>query len=186
MVLWFVRHGELFPAPLHFGTDLPGSYGAVPTSCTPRGETNTPCLSDTHLACGFADGTVRLFEIATRQHVGTFHPHHHGRFGRFSLAVSGIVVADSRIIFAALDGDIHVAMIDGQPSPRRAHMGNLLGDGALVDFTGSGRWWVGLYAGVPGRAFHIWDGNTEEPVYVNPMILSFTDPEAIMGLAHVD
>ncbi|KAL4361380.1 hypothetical protein GQ457_04G025200 [Hibiscus cannabinus] len=167
------RIGRSYHHTLHFDP----SGVNVPDGLTCRCLT----LSHTHLACGFADGTVRLFELATRQHVRTFHPQHRGCFGRFSFAVSGIVIADSRIIFAALDGDIHVAVIDGQPSPRRAHMGNVLDDGALVDFTGSGRWWVGLYAGVPGRAFHIWDGNTEEPVYVNPLILSLTDPGAIMG-----
>ncbi|KAK6238687.1 hypothetical protein QUC31_004156 [Theobroma cacao] len=135
-------------------------------------------LSDTHLACGFADGTVRLFDLATRLHVSTFRPHHRDRFGRFSRAVSGIVITDPRLIFATLDGDIHVAVIDGEPHARRAHMGNVLDDGALVDFTGCERWWVGLYAGVPGRAFHIWDGNTEELVYVNATL---TDPGAVMG-----
>ncbi|XVF31902.1 hypothetical protein REPUB_Repub17cG0034600 [Reevesia pubescens] len=135
-------------------------------------------LSETHLACGFADGTVRLFDLATRLHVGTFLPHHRDRFGRFSRAVSGIVITDPRLIFATLDGDINVAIIDGHPQARRAHMGNVVEDGALVDFTGCGRWWVALYAGVPGRAFRIWDGNTEELVYVNTTL---TDPEAVMG-----
>ncbi|XVE78313.1 hypothetical protein DITRI_Ditri13aG0134600 [Diplodiscus trichospermus] len=135
-------------------------------------------LSDTHLACGFADGTVRLFDLDPLLHVGTFYPHHRDRFGRFSRAVAGIVIADPRLIFATMDGDIYVAVIDGQPHARRAHMGNVVDDGSLVDFTGCGRWWVGLYAGVPGRAFHIWDGNTEELVYVNATL---TDPEAVMG-----
>lgn len=135
-------------------------------------------LSDTHLACGFADGTVRLFDLATRLHVGTFYPHQRDHFGRFSRAVSGIVITDPRLIFATLDGDIHVAVIDGQPHARRAHMGNVVDDGALVDFTGCGRWWVGLYAGAPNRALHIWNGNTEELVYVNTTL---TDPEAVMG-----
>ena len=135
-------------------------------------------LSDKHLACGFADGTVRLFDLATRLQVGTFHPQHADRFGRFPRAVSGIIITDTRLIFATLDGDIHVAIIDGQPQADTAHMGDAVNDGALVDFTGCGRWWVALYAGVPGRAFHIWDGNTEELVYVN---LTLTDPEALMG-----
>ncbi|KAK8636289.1 hypothetical protein V6N13_004993 [Hibiscus sabdariffa] len=135
-------------------------------------------LSDTHLACGFADGTVRLFDLATRLHVGTFHPQHGDRFGRFSRAVSGIIISDVRVIFATLDGDIHVAVIDGQHQARRAHVGNIVDDGSLVDFTGYGRWWVGLYAGVPGRAIHIWDGNTEDLVYVNT---SLTDRESLRG-----
>ncbi|GAV86754.1 WD40 domain-containing protein [Cephalotus follicularis] len=137
-------------------------------------------LSDLHLACGFADGTVRLFDLATRLHVSTFRPHHRDdRIGRFSRAVSGIVINDSTLVFATLDGDIHVAVIDGgaQP-PRRAHLGDVVNDGALVDFTGCGRFWVGLYAGPPGRAFHVWDSNTEEVVFVDG---SLTDPEAVMG-----
>ncbi|TYH44087.1 hypothetical protein ES332_D11G169800v1 [Gossypium tomentosum] len=135
-------------------------------------------LSDTHLVCGFDDGTIRLFELATRQHVNTFLPQHGDRFGRFLRVVSGIVISHPRIIFSTLDGNIHMAIIDGQPLSRRAHIGNVLDDGALVDFTGCGRSWVGLYAGVPGHAFHIWDGNTEELVYLNA---SLTDPEAVMG-----
>ncbi|KAA3474752.1 transcriptional regulator STERILE APETALA-like [Gossypium australe] len=172
----FVRHGKLFLNLVHIGTVSQASYGAVLTACTPLHVTlhfdpsgvdlpdGLTCrcltLSDTHLACGFDDGT------------------HHNHFDRFSSAVSGIVIAHPRIIFATLDGDNHVAIIDEQPLARRAHMGNVLDDGALVDFTGCGRWWVGLYAGVPGRAFHIWDGNTEELVYLNA---SLTDPEAVMG-----
>ncbi|XP_039043404.1 transcriptional regulator STERILE APETALA-like, partial [Hibiscus syriacus] len=135
-------------------------------------------LSDTHLACGFADGTIRLFELATRLHVGTFLPQHGDHFGRFSRAVSGIIISDPRVIFATLDGDIHVAIIDGQQQARRAHVGNIVDDGSLVDFTGCGRWWVGLYAGVPGRAIHIWDGNTEDLVYMNTTL---TDRESLRG-----
>ncbi|KAE8681201.1 Transcriptional regulator STERILE APETALA [Hibiscus syriacus] len=135
-------------------------------------------LSDTHLACGFADGTIRLIDLATRLHVGTFVPQHGDHFGRFSRAVSGIIISDPRIIFATLDGDIHVAIIDGQQQARRAHVGNIVNDGSLVDFTGCGRWWVGLYAGVPGRAIHIWDGNTEDLVYMNTTL---TDRESLRG-----
>ncbi|MBA0758121.1 hypothetical protein Gotri_021144 [Gossypium trilobum] len=103
---------------------------------------------------------------------------HGDRFGRFSRAVSGIIITDPRIIFATLDGDIYVAIIEGQHQARRAHIGNIVDDGSLVDFTGCGRWWVGLYAGVPGRAIHIWDGNTEELVYVNTTL---TDRESLRG-----
>lgn len=61
---------------------------------------------------------------------------------------------------------------------RRAHIGDVVNDGALVDFAGCGRWWAGLYAGVPGRAFHIWDSNSEELVFVGGTL---TDPESLMG-----
>ncbi|PRQ52501.1 putative transcription factor WD40-like family [Rosa chinensis] len=135
-------------------------------------------LSDNYLACGFADGAVRLFDLATRLHVSTYRPHQRDRLGRFSRAVTGIVISNSRLTFATLDGDIHVADVPGPPITRRAHLGQVMDDGVLVDFTGCGRWWVGLYAGVPGRAIHIWDSNTEELVYVGGEL---TEPEAVVG-----
>lgn len=99
--------------------------------------------------------------------------------GPFSRAVTGIVITNNhRLVFATLDGDIHVAIINGPPHPRRAHVGNVVENGVLVDFTGCGHWWVGLYAGVPGRAFHIWDGNTEQLSFVGG---SLTDPESVTG-----
>lgn len=164
------REGRSVHETLHFDP----SNSDIPDGLTCRCLT----LSETHLACGFADGTVRLFDLATRFHVGTFRPQPGDRFGRFSRAVSGIVISDPRLIFATLDGDIHVAVIGGPPQAHRTHAGNVVDDGALVDFTGCRRWWVGLYAGVPGRAIRIWDGNTEELLYVNA---SLTDPEAVMG-----
>ncbi|PKI53763.1 hypothetical protein CRG98_025844 [Punica granatum] len=135
-------------------------------------------LSDRFLVCGFADGTVRLFDLLTLLHVNTFRPHPGGGLGLHPRAVSGIVISEPRLVFATLDGDIHVAMIDGGAQLRRAHMGDVVSDGALVDFAGCDRWWVGLYAGVPGRAFHIWDGDSEELVFVGGTL---TDPESVRG-----
>ncbi|KAL6287183.1 hypothetical protein ACE6H2_011573 [Prunus campanulata] len=135
-------------------------------------------LSDAHLACGFADGAVRVFDLDTRLHVNTFRPHLRDRLGPFSRAVTGIVITDSKLVFATLDGDIHVAIIEMPQITRRVHLGEVVNDGALVDFTGCERWWVGLYAGVPGRAFHIWDGVTEQLTFVGGAL---TDPEAVMG-----
>nr|APA46452.1 hypothetical protein [Capsella rubella] len=135
-------------------------------------------LSDLYLAAGFADGTVRLFLLNNRLHVRTLRPPLRDRFGRFSRAVSGIVISNSRLTFATMDGDIHVAEIDGVGHTRTAYAGDIVNDGALVDFAGCGRWWVGLFAGVPGRAFHIWDCNSEETTFVGG---SLTDPEAVMG-----
>ncbi|KAK4769924.1 hypothetical protein SAY87_030456 [Trapa incisa] len=135
-------------------------------------------LSDQHLACGFADGTVRLFDLSTLLHVGTYQPQLDGGLGLHPRAVSGIAISGSRLIFATLDGDVHVAMLGSGAHLRRAHMGDVLSDGALVDFAACDRWWVGLYAGVPGRAFHIWDGQTEELVFVGGML---TDPESVRG-----
>ncbi|CAN7058476.1 unnamed protein product [Brassica rapa subsp. trilocularis] len=136
-------------------------------------------LSDLYLAAGFADGTVRLFLLNNRLHVRTLRPPPRDRFGRFSRAVSGIIISDSRLVFATMDGDIHVAEINGVGShTRTAFVGDIVNDGALVDFTGCGRYWVGLFAGVPGRAFHIWDCINEETTFVGG---SLTDPEAVMG-----
>ncbi|XP_019162788.1 PREDICTED: transcriptional regulator STERILE APETALA-like [Ipomoea nil] len=135
-------------------------------------------LSDHHLAAGFSDGSVRLFHIPSRFHLSTFRPHYRDRLGRFSSAVSGIILSDTRLVFASQDGDIHVVVIGNPGLPRRAHLGDVVNDGALVDFSGCHQWWVGLYAGVPGRAFHVWDGESEELVFVGGTL---TDPEAVMG-----
>ncbi|KAI4305647.1 hypothetical protein L6164_029002 [Bauhinia variegata] len=136
-------------------------------------------LSDHHLACGFADGTVRLFDLGTGFPVSTFRSNLRNRLGRFSRAISGILITNSRLVFAALDGDIYVAMLNAPAQhPRRARVGDVVTNGTLVEFTGCGRWWVGLFAGVPGRAIHIWDARTEEPVFIGGTL---TDPEAVMG-----
>ncbi|KAG4952835.1 hypothetical protein JHK87_038429 [Glycine soja] len=139
-------------------------------------------LSDTHLACGFVDGTVRLFDLETRAHVTTFLSLHGHLFGPFSRSVSGIVIFNSNIAFARLDGDIYVDNVNGPgPGPsqaRRAVEGDVVNNGVLVGFAGTGRWWVGLYAGIAGRAFQIWDARSEERVFVGG---SLTDPETVMG-----
>ncbi|KAJ7964701.1 Transcriptional regulator STERILE APETALA [Quillaja saponaria] len=135
-------------------------------------------LSDIHLASGFADGTVRLFSLVTRLHVSTFRTNRVDLLGRFPRAVSGIILTNYRLVFATLYGDIYVAIINGPPQTRWAHTGDVVTNGTLLDFNGCGRWWVGLFAGVPGRAFHIWDAQTEEPVFVGGTL---TDPEAVMG-----
>ncbi|KAM7503772.1 hypothetical protein LguiB_002676 [Lonicera macranthoides] len=136
-------------------------------------------LFDHYLAAGFSDGSVRLFHLPTRIHLSTFLPHHRDRLGPFSRAVSGIILSDTQLVFASLDGDIHVAATNNaELPPRRTHVGDVVNDGALVDFSGCERWWVGLYAGVPGRAFHVWNGGTEELVFIGGTL---TDPEAVMG-----
>lgn len=104
-------------------------------------------LSDHYLAAGFSNGTVYLFHLDTRLHLSTFHPEQRDRLGRFPSAVTGIILSDTQLVFATLDGDIHVVMINPPNPLRRAHSGDVVGDGALVDFTGCNRWWVGLYAG---------------------------------------
>ena len=140
-------------------------------------------LSDYHLACGFADGTVRLFDLETRNHVRTFGALHTIRVGRFSRAVSGIVLTNNRIIFATLIGDIYVAILNGPPHVRIA--GDFMNNGVLVEFSGSNRFWVGLYAGAQGRTFQVWDAHTEEPIFVGG---DLTEPDAVTGwhmLTHV-
>uniref|UniRef100_A0A803QIJ4 Uncharacterized protein n=1 Tax=Cannabis sativa TaxID=3483 RepID=A0A803QIJ4_CANSA len=134
-------------------------------------------LSDTHLACGFSDGSVRLFHLPTRIHVSTFRPRTRAMLGQFSRAITGIVITNNhRLVFGTLVGDIHVALINGPPQTRRVFEGNAVDDGVLVDFTGCGRWWVGLYAGVPDRAFHIWDSNTEQLISVGGAL---TNPDSV-------
>ncbi|KAF5482611.1 hypothetical protein F2P56_003167 [Juglans regia] len=140
-------------------------------------------LSDRHLACGFSDGAVRLFDLDGLAHARTFFLPPQNIFGPFSRAVSGIVIVDedTRLIFATMDGDINVGIIGGPdpaPIPNRVCAGRMMEDGALVDFTGCDRWWVGLYAGVPGQAFHIWDAITAELVFMGG---GLTDPEAVLG-----
>lgn len=115
-------------------------------------------VSDYHLAAGFSDGSVRLFHIPSRFHLSTFRPHYRDRLGRFSSAVSGIILSDTRLVFASLDGDIHVVLIGDPGPPRRAHLGDVVNDGALVDFTGCDQWWVGLYAGI--FSSYIWHFET--------------------------
>ncbi|MFS7933632.1 putative transcription factor WD40-like family [Helianthus anomalus] len=111
-------------------------------------------LSDYHLAAGFSDGSVRLFHLPTSLHVSTFHPHQRNHFGQYSRAVSGIFFTDTRLVFSSFDGDIHVASIHVPGALRRAHLGDVVTDGVLLDFTGSNRWWIGLYAGTLSSCMH--------------------------------
>ncbi|XP_004243875.1 transcriptional regulator STERILE APETALA [Solanum lycopersicum] len=137
-------------------------------------------LSDRHLAAGFSDGSVQLFHLISRAHLSTYYPQQRDRLGRYSRAISGIILSDEKLVFASLDGDIHVVVLGeaDQYPPRRARLGDVVNDGALVDFTGRGRWWIGLYAGVPGRAFHVWNSETEQLIFADG---DLTDPEALTG-----
>ncbi|KAI9109035.1 hypothetical protein K1719_019990 [Acacia pycnantha] len=136
-------------------------------------------LSDDYLACGFTDGTVRLFHLDTRVHFRTYRTHQANRLGPFARSVSGIVIADNRLIFSTLDGDIYVADIDEPTNQtRRARICNVVESGVLVDFAGRGRWWVGLFAGVSGQAFQIWDAENEQLVFIGGTL---TDAETVNG-----
>ncbi|CAL9767101.1 unnamed protein product [Musa acuminata subsp. burmannicoides] len=138
-------------------------------------------LSDDHLAAGFLNGSVCLFDLPAGQLLATYWANPHlDRLGRFSRAISGIVLAepDERLVFASQDGDVHVVRLSIAGSVQRAHVGNLMEDGTLVDFTGNSRWWVGLFAGVPGRSWRVWDAATEQLVYVGGTL---TDPDAVLG-----
>ncbi|MQM09304.1 hypothetical protein Taro_042171 [Colocasia esculenta] len=140
-------------------------------------------LSDRHLAAGFVDGSVRLFDLSTAALLAAFLPHP-GRdiLGSFSQSISGVLLLNrsSRLVYASQDGDIHVAPTRGNAmhAARRVRVGNAVEDGALVDFVGRDSWWVGLFAGVPGRSFHVWNAETEELVYVGGYL---TDPDAVVG-----
>ncbi|CAM8884680.1 unnamed protein product [Rhodiola kirilowii] len=169
---------------LHFDPFDDASASTTATSSADVDPDTLTCrclaLSDFHLAAGFSDGAVRLFHLQTRQHVTTLRPFVRPRLGRFSPAVSGIVISHegSRLTFATLDGDIHISVIDGGTPLRRAHTGDVVRDGALVSFSGCDSWWVGLFAGVPERAFHIWSSVSEELLFVGGTL---TDPEAVIG-----
>ncbi|CAI0378012.1 unnamed protein product [Linum tenue] len=156
---------------LRFDVEDPTDPNALSCRCL--------AISDHHLAAGFADGAVRVFSLRTRLHSRTFRPLYRDRLGPFSRAVSGIVLSGSaRLVFATLDGDIHVASLNTNNNNNKARVGDVLNDGALVDFAGCGQWWVGLYAGVPGRAFQIWNGQSEELTFVGG---SLTDAQAVAG-----
>ncbi|XP_042414566.1 transcriptional regulator STERILE APETALA-like [Zingiber officinale] len=137
-------------------------------------------LSDRHLAAGFLDGSVRLYDVPSGRLLATFRADpHRDRLGRFSQAISGLVLLDDRLAFASQDGDVHVAELgsSGAP-PRRALAGNLVVDGTMVDFTGNARWWVGLFAGAPGHSWHVWDVATELLVFVGGGLM---DHAAVVG-----
>ncbi|MED6148090.1 hypothetical protein PIB30_049945 [Stylosanthes scabra] len=136
-------------------------------------------LSDRHLACGFADGTVRLFDVENLAHVSTFRTNHGPRFGPFSRSVSGIILSDDTLTFARIDGDVFVAAINmANEPPQQVVAGDVVNNGVLVEFAGNSQWWVGLYAGLPGRAFQIWDALNQQLISVGGTL---TDPETVMG-----
>ncbi|XP_074566306.1 transcriptional regulator STERILE APETALA-like [Curcuma longa] len=137
-------------------------------------------LSDRHLAAGFLDGSVRLYDVPACRLVATFRADpHRDRLGRFSQAISGLVLLDDRLAFASQDGDVHVAELGCSGSlPRRALVGNLVVDGTMVDFAGNARWWVGLFAGAPEHSWHVWDAATELLVFVGGGLM---DPAAVVG-----
>eukprot|EP01018_Ginkgo_biloba_P020112 Gb_09541 [translate_table: standard] len=134
-------------------------------------------LSSTFLAGGFFDGAVRIFSLATKECISTMKPVHENRLGPLSRAIAGIVLYDDKVVFASFDGSVFVGSIS-RGEIRCAHVGNVVNDGTLVDFTGCEDWWVGLYAGVPRHACHIWDASTEELVFNGGDI---TDPDALRG-----
>ncbi|XP_029117302.1 transcriptional regulator STERILE APETALA [Elaeis guineensis] len=140
-------------------------------------------LSDRYLAAGFLDGSIRLFELPSGLHLTTYRTHpQRDRLGPFSQSISGLILLSdpSRLVFACQDGDLYVAPLDDpvSGSTRRAHVGNLMEDGTLVDFAGDSRWWVGLFAGLAGRSWHVWDAETEQLVYEGG---SLTDPDSVLG-----
>ncbi|KAG6480569.1 transcriptional regulator STERILE APETALA-like [Zingiber officinale] len=143
-----------------------------------------PCcrlaLSDRHLAAGFLDGSVRLFNVPAGRLLATFRADpHRDRLGRFSQAISGIVLLDNRLAFASQDGDVHVAELSApREAPRRALVGNLMVDGTMVDFTGNARWWVGLFAGAPGHSWRVWDAAMELLIFVGGGLM---DSAAVVG-----
>lgn len=144
-------------------------------------------LSDTHVAAGFMDGTVRTFRLLpSLAHVATYAPQpQHARLGLYSVAVSGLALLPNsnpdHVVFASLAGDIHVAPLlafPGHLEARRSRAGNPVESGTMVSFAAGNRRWVGLFAGVPGRSWSVWDAATEELLYVGGTL---TDDNAVMG-----
>ncbi|KAF5741373.1 transcriptional regulator STERILE APETALA [Tripterygium wilfordii] len=123
-------------------------------------------LTDTYLACGFLDGAVRVFDVASRQEIRTFRPLERDfRIGAFAASISGIILTGHKIVFSTLDGDIHAAMINEETPVRRIRMGEYVRDGSCASFAGNERFWVGMYAGMPNRSFCVWDAATEEILF---------------------
>lgn len=140
-------------------------------------------ISDTYLAAGFLDGNVCVFTLPGGEPIATFSCHpSRDRLGRFSQCISGLAFLSNptRVVFAYRDGDIHVAPLNDGPlgTSHRAHAGDVVVDGPLLDFSGNDRWWIGLFAGAPGRSWHVWEADTERLIYVGG---SLTDAGALMG-----
>ncbi|GLJ23772.1 hypothetical protein SUGI_0451080 [Cryptomeria japonica] len=134
-------------------------------------------LSPEYLAVDFFDGALRVFSLEGKECVCTMKPNHENRLGPLSRAVAGIVMYGNTVVFASFDGNVFVGnVLTGHF--RCASLGNVVNDGTLVDFTGCGRFWVGLCAGSPGHAYHIWDAATEQLVLNDGDI---TDLEALRG-----
>ncbi|KAL2938561.1 Transcriptional regulator STERILE APETALA [Bienertia sinuspersici] len=122
-------------------------------------------LAHDHLAVG---SQMAPYASSTSPRASTF-----ALFNRFFV----IAWASSLRPYRALYFNLNLSWIWSQPG-RRAYLGDVVNDGALVDFTGCGRFWVGLYAGVPGRAFRVWDAESEELLFMDG---SLTNPESVMG-----
>ncbi|XP_008778313.1 transcriptional regulator STERILE APETALA [Phoenix dactylifera] len=159
------------------------AYSHLLSAASPAVSCRRLALSDHYLAAGLLDGSIHLFELPSGRHLTTYRTQpHRDRLGPLSRSISGLLLLSdpSRLVFACQDGDIHAAPLD-DPVPgstRQARVGNLMEDGTLVDFAGDGRRWVGLFAGVPGRSWHVWDAETEQLVYVGG---SLTDPDSVLG-----
>ncbi|KAK8949950.1 Transcriptional regulator STERILE APETALA [Platanthera guangdongensis] len=141
-------------------------------------------IFDRHLAAGFSDGSVRLYDFPVASHIThhAFHPHS-DRLGQFSTAIAGIILLNQRrIVFASQDGDITVANVDEDNFSKavslRTRAGNLMENGTLVDFAGDERRWVGLLASMSGWSWWVWDGETEQKVYAGGLL---TDVDSVVG-----
>lgn len=142
-------------------------------------------MSDHYLASGYVDGSVRLFELPSSRHIATFHPDlNRAHLGLFSRSISGLFLEASTLVFASQAGDIEVAStdedVDDRGISRLARVGNLVEDGVLVDFTGKGSYWVGLFSGVPDRSFRVWSFNEDEValLFVGGNLMN---PNAVIG-----
>ncbi|KAJ7513776.1 hypothetical protein O6H91_23G013700 [Diphasiastrum complanatum] len=134
-------------------------------------------ISGRYMAGGFFDGSVRIFDLRSRLCISTMKSGHEDRFGPLSRAIAGLFVELETVVFASLEGSVFTANIF-QSFPRCVYVGNVIQDGALINFTGSNRWWVGLYAGSPGNCIRIWDATSQETVFRGGNIM---DNDAMSG-----
>ncbi|KAI5069574.1 hypothetical protein GOP47_0015875 [Adiantum capillus-veneris] len=136
-------------------------------------------LSREYVAGGFSDGSLRIFSLASKECISTLEPFHESVIGPHSTSVAGISLAfnDGTVAFASMDGSVFAGDI-AAGACRRVETSNYVNDGILVDFSGSSSRWAALYAGVRGRALHVWNAYTEELLHIGG---DMTDADAYAG-----
>ncbi|KAK8949953.1 putative serine/threonine-protein kinase [Platanthera guangdongensis] len=117
----------------------------VPTPASSILHCRRLAISDRHLAVGYSDGSVQLYDLPAASPIAhhAFHPHR-DRLGQFSAAIAGIILlSQQQLVFASQDGEITVANVDednfSEAVARRARAGNLVEDWSISpEMSGSG------------------------------------------------